>query len=135
MGNGTQLVTGIQRQHVYERLLHRNHIRHQIGVKPIDIPRMYQRKVRAMEIREYENLLETYLVEAFAGVDWPDSFTGRLLIAVRLHKRCADQLEIDYGIADPRDRRPDMVAMINRLVPGEGQAASVDAVNSCPSDK
>ena len=111
------LCTGDQRQHVYERLLVRNHIRHQIGVKPIDIPRMYYRKVNAIQIKQYEELLEPYLVEAFASVDWPDSFTGRLLIAVRLHKRCVDRLEIDRGIADPRDGQPDMIAMINRLVP------------------
>jgi hypothetical protein len=117
MGNGTQLVTGIQRQHVYERLLHRNHIRSQMGMKPIDIPRMYHRKVHAIEIAEYETLLKPYLVKAFADIAWPDSFTGRILIAVRLHKQCVDQVHMDHGIVDPSDRRPDMVAMINRLVP------------------
>lgn len=114
------MVSGDQRQQVYERLLHRNHIRHQIGVKPIDIPRMYHRKVHAIQITQYEELLEPYLVEAFSGIDWPDSLTGRILIAVRLHKRCVDQVHIDHGVDDPRDRQPDIVAIINRLVLGAG---------------
>jgi len=79
-----------------------------------------------MEIAEYEDLLEPYLVKAFADIAWPDSFTGRILIAVRLHKRCVDQLEIDHAVVDPRDHQPDMVVIINRLVPHSDQAWSVE---------
>lgn len=129
-GRPIRLVSGDQRQQVYERLLHRNHIRHQIGVKPIDIRRMYYRKVHTMKVEEYESLLEPYLVEAFADVAWPHSLTGRILIAVRLHKRCVDQIEIDHGVADPRNRRPDIVAIINRLVPGTDQASSDDSTGN-----
>lgn len=126
IGSPTRLVTGDQRQQVYERLLHRNHIRSQMGVNLIDIPRMYHRKVRLMEIAEYEELLEPYLIQAFADIAWPDSFTGRILIAVRLHKRCVDQVEINHGVVDPRNRRPDITALINRLVPGADQACSIE---------
>ena len=129
------LVTSTGRQAILERLYQRQAIRRETGVRPIDIPKMYHRKVQTIEIAEYEKLLEPYLVKAFADIAWPTSFTGRILIAVRLHKRCVDQVHMDHGIVDPRNRRPDIVAMMNRLVPGEGQAASVDAVNSCPSDK
>ena len=126
IGSPTRLVSGDQRQQVYERLLHRNHIRSQMAVKPIDIPKMYHRKVRTMEIAEYEDLLESYLVKAFADIAWPDSLTGRILIAVRLYKRCVDQLHIDHGVVDPRDKRPDIVAIIDRLVPSTDQASSGD---------
>lgn len=119
-------MSGDQRQQVYERLLHRNHIRSQMGVKSINIPSMYRRKVHAMKVTEYEDLLEPYLIEAFADIAWPNSFTGQILIAVRLHKRCVDQIEIDHGVVDPRNRRPDIVAIINRLVPGADQASSGD---------
>ena len=110
-------MTSDQRQQVFERLLHRNHIRSQMGAKPLDINRMYHRKVHIMKVAEYENLLKSYLVEAFADIAWPDSLTGRLLIAVRLYKRCVDNVHIDYGVIDPRDHQPDVVAVINRLVP------------------
>lgn len=70
-----------------------------------------------MEIAEYEDLLEPYLVDAFADIAWPDSLTGRILIAVRLYKKCVDQVHIDHGAVDPRDRQPDIIAVINRLVP------------------
>jgi hypothetical protein len=111
------LTTSNQRQQVYERLLHRNHIRFQMGMRPIDITKMYHRKVQAIEIAEYEGLLEPYLIDAFADIAWPDSLTGRILIAVRLYKRCVDQVHIDHGVVDPRDRQPDIIAVINRLVP------------------
>ena len=83
-----------------------------------------------MEIIEYEDLLETYLVKAFADIAWPDSLTGRILIAVRLHKRSVDQIEIEHGVVDPRNKRPDIIAIINRLVPGTDQALSVDNVGN-----
>ena len=111
------LITPTDRQAILERLYQRQAIRREVGVVPIDIPQMYHRKVRTMAIAEYEELLEPYLVKAFADIAWPDSLTGRILIAVRLHKRCVDQVRIDRGAADPRDRRPDMIVMINRLVP------------------
>lgn len=117
MTGSNLLVTSAHRQAILERLYQRQAIRREVGVKPIDIPTMYRRKVHALEIAEYEDLLEPYLVKAFADIAWPDSFTGRILIAVRLHKRCVDQVHMDHGIVDPRDRRPDMVVMINRLVP------------------
>ena len=125
-GRPTRLVPGDQRQQVYERLLHRNHIRSQMAVKLIDIPKMYYRKVHVMEIAEYEKLLEPYLINAFADIAWPDSLTGRILIAVRLHKRCVDQLHIDHGVVDPRNKRPDIIATINRLVTGTDQVCSGD---------
>ncbi|MCG7494580.1 hypothetical protein [Thalassobius sp. Cn5-15] len=81
------LTTSNQRQQVYERLLHRNHIRFQMGMRPIDITKMHHRKVQAIEIAEYEGLLEPYLIDAFADIAWPDSLTGRILIAVRLYKK------------------------------------------------
>ena len=110
------LVTSEDRQAILERLYQRQAIRREVGVKPNDIAAMYRRKVHAIEIVEYEDLLEPYLVKAFADIAWPNSFTGRILIAVRLHKQCVDQVHMDHGVADPRDRRPDIVAMINRLV-------------------
>lgn len=111
------LVTSEDRQAILERLYQRQAIRREVGVVPIDIPKMYHRKVHVMEITEYEELLEPYLIKAFADIAWPDSLTGRILIAVRLHKRCVDQLHIDHGVVDPRDRGPEIIAMINRLVP------------------
>lgn len=113
----TILTTSDQRQQVYERLLHRNHIRFQMDVRPIDITKMHHRKVHTMEVAEYEDLLEPYLVDAFADISWPDSLTGRILIAIRLYKRCVDQVHIDHGVADPRNRQPDIISVINRLVP------------------
>lgn len=111
-----RLVSVDQRRQVFERLLFRNHVRHQIGIKPIDIPTAYYRKVHTLEKARYEELLEPYLTVAFGAVDWPAGLGGRLLIAVRLHKKCVDQVHSDHGIRDPRSTKPDFIALLDRLV-------------------
>lgn len=37
------------RQAIFERLLQRQHIRHQLGIKPLNIAALYRRKVREAE--------------------------------------------------------------------------------------
>jgi hypothetical protein len=130
------LVSSMEMQVLWRKLRHKNAIRRQLGIRQFHVPTVFKRKLRLTEEHRYNELLEPYLIEAFADVDWPDGLGGRLLIAVRLHKRCVDQLHIDHGIADPRERNPDMVAVINRLVPDADQTVStVSKYNSCPSDR
>ena len=70
-----------------------------------------------MMTTEYEKLFEPYLVAAFAAVDWPSGFSARLLLAVKLHKDAVGQLENEHGIADPRSKNPNILKIIERLVP------------------
>ena len=70
-----------------------------------------------MKAQEYEKRLEPYLVAAFASVDWPSGFTPRLLLSVKLHKKAIAQLYRDHGVADPRTKNPDMLKIMDRLIP------------------
>lgn len=115
----TTLVVSTQaRQAIFERLLHRNAIRREIGMRPIDIPEAYRRKIAIAVTAEYQALLEPYLVAAFASVDWPDGFTPRQLQTVKLHRKAVDDMYFDKGITDPRTKNPDMVKMMDRFIPG-----------------
>ena len=113
-----QLTTD-QKRAVYERLLHRNAIRREMGMRPINIPEAYRRKVAAMKTQEYEKLLEPYLVAAFASVDWPAGFTPRLLLSVKLHKKAIAQLYREHDVADPCTKNPDMVKIMDRFIPND----------------
>lgn len=114
----TLLVSSQARQAIFERLLHRNGIRREIGMQPIDIPEAYRRKIAMTVTAEYQALLEPYLVAAFASVDWPHGFTSRLLQAVKLHRKAVADLYFDKGITDPQTKNPNMVKIMGRIVPG-----------------
>lgn len=72
-----------------------------------------------MREARYLKLLEPYMMEAFEAVEWPAGFTPRLLLAVQLHKAAVGQLHHDQGIADPRTKLPDMLAMMDRFIATE----------------
>lgn len=111
------LVSGQDKQVLFEMLCHKNSIRRKLGGRLMDIPTVYQRKVKLMTEDRYVQLLEPILVEKFGAVDWPTGFTPRLLLAVRLHKDAVAELERVHGVADPRTKYPDMLSIIQRLVP------------------
>lgn len=111
------LVTSAQRQVVLEQLFHRSAIRRELGGRLMDIPTVYRRKVRLMTEDRYVQLLEPILIEKFGAVEWPTGFTPRLLLAVRLHKDAVAELQSVHGIADPRTKNPEMLKIIERLVP------------------
>lgn len=105
--------TSDQRQQVYEHLLHRNHIRSQMGMKPIKIPETYHRKVRKLSEDRYDMLLQPYIDAAFSKIEWPNSHTGRILLGAKAYKECTAQCEADTGIANPHKRYLDIVKIIN----------------------
>ena len=100
------LISSLDRQAIFERLLRRNSIRRQIGNRLIDVPRAYQRKINQLNEQRCTDLLEPYLAITFGQVDWPSKFTPRLLLAVKLHKQAVAQVHRDHGIADPRTKTP-----------------------------
>ncbi|WP_039016872.1 hypothetical protein [Halocynthiibacter namhaensis] len=67
--------------------------------------------------RRYIELLEPYLVAAFGSVEWPAVPALRILLAVTQHGVAIDSLYRDIGVVDPREKQPDMISMIERLVP------------------
>jgi hypothetical protein len=110
-------LTTDQKRAVFERLLARNEIRREMGMRPLNILEAYQRKVAAMKTQEYEARLEPYLIAVFASVDWPEGFTPRLLLSVKLHKKAIAQLYRDHGVVDPRTKTPDIIAIIDKFAP------------------
>lgn len=108
------LITSAEMQALYERLCHRNFIRRELGVRLMDITTVFRRKVALMTEDRYNQLLEPILVEMFGEAEWPNGFTPRLLLAVRLHKLAVDQLQAETGIADPRTKKPDILALIDK---------------------
>ena len=67
--------------------------------------------------QRYIELLEPYLVAAFGSVEWPAEPALRILLAMKLHQVAIDSLYRDIGVADPREKHPDMISIIERLVP------------------
>lgn len=111
------LVNSHQKQAVFERLCQRNAIRRQIGVRPMDVPSVFKRKIRLMTEQRYLELLEPYLVAAFGSVDWPEGFTPRILLATKLHKQAMEDVRRDHDVADPRTKNPDIMKIIETFAP------------------
>lgn len=101
---------------IYERLLIRNSIRREIGVRPINIPEMYRRKIRMMAEKKYDELIQPYVDAAFRKIVWPDSPTGRILLAVKTYRACAAQCERETGYANPRHSTPDIFKLMDQFV-------------------
>ena len=110
------LITSTDRQAILERLYQRQAIRRQIGVRPINIPVIYERKKRMIAEARYDEIMQPYVDAAFSGLDWPDSFSGRLLLGVKTYHQCVAQCERETGHANPRDGAPDMFKLIHQYV-------------------
>ena len=123
------LVTSMEKQVLFKRLCQRNAIRREIGIQPMDIPIVFQRRLRMMTQHRYIELLEPYLVAAFGSVEWPVEPTLRLRLAVKQHQLAIDILFRDIGVADPREKHADVTVMIERLVP----TSTTDTVVAIPS--
>lgn len=129
-------VSSMEKQVLFRKLRHKNAIRRELGIRQFHVPTVFRRKLRLTEVHRYNQLLEPYLVAAFDAANWPAQFTPRLLLAVKLHRAAVDQLYREQGIADPRVKNPDMLKLMERLVPTGSQAASVVSIpdgSSCPS--
>ncbi len=110
------LVGTSQKQAIFERLLVRNAIRREIGVRPINIPVIYKRKKRMIAEARYDEIMQPYVDAAFSGLDWPESLSARLLLGVKTYRKCAVQCERDTGHANPRDGVPDILKLIHQYV-------------------
>ena len=72
-----------------------------------------------MTEKKYDALIQPYVDEAFSQIEWPNSFTGRLLVATKAYRRCVVQLEADTGQSNPRRLGPDMVGLIDQHLTAE----------------
>ena len=111
------LVSSMEKQVLWRKLRHKNAIRRELGIRQFHVPTVFKRKLRLTETHRYIQLLEPYLTAAFEAAEWPVGFTPRLLLAVKLHKSAVAQLQRDHGIADPRTKNPDILAMIDKFAP------------------
>lgn len=110
------LVTSEDCQAILERLYQRQALRREIGVRPIEIPVIYERKKRMIAEDRYDEIMQPYVDAAFSGLDWPDSFSGRLLLGVKTYRQCVARCEQDTGHANPRDGVPDILKLIHQRV-------------------
>lgn len=69
-----------------------------------------------MNEKRYDTLMQPYVDAAFSQIDWPDSFSGRLLIATKAYRRCVAQVYKGTGHSNPRRVGPDMLALIHQYV-------------------
>ncbi len=65
----------------------------------------------------YDEIMTPYVDTAFSKIDWPDSFTGRILLAVKTYRECVAQCERETGYANPRRGCPDILELIHQHVP------------------
>ena len=110
------LITSTDRQTILERLFQRQAIRREVGVRPINIPMIYERKKRMIAEDRYDAIMQPYVNVAFSNVDWPDSFSGRILLGVKTYHQCAAQCERDTGHVNPRVGTPDILKLIQQYV-------------------
>jgi hypothetical protein len=69
-----------------------------------------------MTEQKYDELIQPYVDAAFSKIEWPSSFTGRLLLATKTYRQCAEQLESETGHHNPRRIGPDMLDLIHQYV-------------------
>ena len=110
------LITSTDRQAILERLYQRQAIRREIGVRPMNIPVIYERKKRMIAEARYDEIMQPYVDTAFSSLDWPESFSGRLLLGVKTYNQCVAQCERDTGHANPRDGVPDILKLIHQYI-------------------
>lgn len=110
------LITSADRQAILERLYQRQSIRREIGVRPLNIPVIYERKKRMIAEARYDEIMQPYVDAAFSSLDWPPSFSGRLLLGVKTYHQCVAKCERDTGHANPRDGVPDILKLIHQYV-------------------
>lgn len=111
------LVSSMEKQVLFKRLCQRNAIRREIGIRPIDIPAAYRRKIRLMNEQRYLELLEPHLKTTFGSVEWPIGYSARILFAVKLYNQAVQQVQDDHGVADPRTKNPDIMKIIEKFAP------------------
>ncbi|MEP3895663.1 MAG: hypothetical protein ABJN52_16915 [Litorimonas sp.] len=70
-----------------------------------------------MNEQRYLELLEPYLKTTFGSVEWPIGYSARILFATKLHKQAIQQVQDDYGVADPRIKNPDIMKIIDKFAP------------------
>lgn len=69
-----------------------------------------------MSEKKYDELIQPYVNSAFAKIEWPDSFSGRLLIATKAYRKCVEQLEAETGQANPHRVGPDILDLVHQYV-------------------
>jgi hypothetical protein len=111
------LVTSMEMQVLFRKLRHKNAIRRELGIRELHVPTVYKRKVRMTEEHRYNEMLNPYLSTVFEAADWPNQFSARLLLAVKLHQTAVDQLYRDHDITDPRVKKPDMLKLMENFTP------------------
>lgn len=76
--NGSIEVTAEERQAIFQRLLKRNYIRRQIGLRQFDTTELYQRKVQELSDQKYHEAIRPFLVAAYERYPGSPGLPSRL---------------------------------------------------------
>lgn len=99
---------------IFERLLHRNFIRSELGIRPINIPEAYQRQARFVVEKRYDEIIAPFVDASFSVIDWPPSMAAKRGVAMQTYYKCVARCEAQTGYLNPRTGVPDFTALINR---------------------
>ncbi|WP_299164861.1 hypothetical protein [uncultured Tateyamaria sp.] len=72
------IITADEKRAVYERLLRRNHIRAEVSLPALDIPKLYHREIEMLVDRKYRDRLEPYLKTAYEQFPGSPGIPGRI---------------------------------------------------------
>ena len=108
------LITVDQKKAIFERLLHRNIIRAELGIRPINIPDIYKRQTRFVIEKRYDEIIAPFVHTVFSVIDWPPSMDARRCVAMQFYRQCIERCEAQTGYSNPRIGVPDLKAFITR---------------------
>lgn len=99
---------------IFERLLHRNFIRGELGIRPINIPKMYKQQARSVIQKRYDEIIVLFVDDTFSVIDWPPSMAAKRCVAMQAYQQCVVRCEAQTGHTNPRTSVPDLTALINQ---------------------
>jgi hypothetical protein len=112
--NWGSLITVDQKKAIFERLLHRNAIRAELGIRPMNIPDAYKRQTRFVVEKRYDEIMAPLVDAVFSVIDWPPGMDARRCVAMQSYQQCIDRCEAQTGYSNPCTGAPDLKALITR---------------------
>lgn len=97
-------ITADEKQAIYERLLHRNHIRAESSLPPLDIPTLYQQKIDQLFDRKYQQRLKPYLKAAYEQFPGSPGIPGRMKQHLDVITHARQALFVSEGISHPNTK-------------------------------
>lgn len=108
------LLTADQKKAIFERLLHRNTIRAELGIRPMNIPDVYKRQTRFVIEKRYDEIIAPFVDDVFSVINWPPSMDAKRCVAMQSYHQCIERCKAQTGYSNPRIGVPDLKPLIIR---------------------